>query len=93
MFIVKQTTEIIFENENCSNTETNGKMIEYKFSKDGIKEMYHDTTIECFQALEDGTINDITFKIEMGNQFIKIPVSADCMEEIFAALENCLEYF
>ena len=68
-------------------------MVEYKFTKDGIKEMYQDTTTECFQALADGTINDITFKIEMGNQFIKIPICADCMEEIFAAIEQCLEYF
>ena len=66
-------------------------MTEYKFTKDGIKEMYHDTCMECFERLTDETIDEMCIKIEMGNQFIKIPMDADCFEIISAAIKECEE--
>lgn len=64
-------------------------MVEYKFNKDGIEEMYNDTCDECFDALDNGTINDVKFQIKMGNQIITIPTNADTLETIFKAIEDC----
>lgn len=68
-------------------------MVEYKFSKDGIKEMYHDTCSECFERLVEDTIDEMCIKIEMGNQFIKIPMDADSLEIISAAIKECNEAY
>ena len=66
-------------------------MIEYKFSKDGIKAFYDDTCTECFEALDNGTIDEMYIEVKMGNQFIKVPMYADCFEIIMAALKECDE--
>lgn len=66
-------------------------MVEYKFTKDGIKEMYHDTCKECFKRLSDETIDEMYIEIKMGEQFIKIPMYADCLEIISAAIKECDE--
>ena len=66
-------------------------MIEYKFSKDGVKAMCHDTYLECLEKLADDTIDEMHIEVKMGNQFIKIPMYADCLEIITAALKECEE--
>ena len=66
-------------------------MVEYKFNKAAVEEMYNDTLKECFGALEKGTIDKMYIKIEMGNQFVKIPMNADYFEEVFASIKECLE--
>lgn len=68
-------------------------MTEYKFTKDGVKEMYHDTCMECFEALTNETIDEMCIEIKMGNQFVKIPMDADSLEIISAALKECVEVF
>ena len=68
-------------------------MVEYKFTKDGIKEMYHDTCMECFERLTDETIDEMCIEIKMGEQFIKIPMDADSLEIISAAIKECEENF
>ena len=68
-------------------------MVEYKFTKHGIKEMYHDTCLECFEKLTDETIDEMYIKVEMGNQFVKIPMDADSLEILSAALKECVEVF
>ena len=68
-------------------------MVEYKFNKNGVEEMTHKTYLECLDKLTDGTIDEMEIKIEMGNQFIKIPMNADSLEIITAALKECVEVF
>ena len=66
--------------------------VKYDFNKQAIEMMYKDTLDECFEALVNGTIDEVEFKIQMGNQVIKIPVHADNLETIFAALKECAEF-
>lgn len=65
--------------------------VKYDFNKEAVEMMYKDTVGECFEALANGIIDEVEFKIQMGNQVIKIPVHADNLETIFAALKECVE--
>ena len=47
--------------------------------------------LECLEKLADDTIDEMYIEVKMGNQFIKIPMYADCLEIITAALKECDE--
>lgn len=66
-------------------------MVEYKFTKTDVEKMYHDTYMECFERLDNGSIDEMYIEIKMGNQFIKIPMNADSLEIISAAIKECVE--
>ena len=68
-------------------------MMEYKFTKNGVAEMTHTTYLECLDKLADGTIDEMEIKIKMGNQLIKIPMDADSLEIMTAALKECVEVY
>ena len=64
-------------------------MAKHKFSKDGISKMYQEVVAECYKALDDGTIDGMDIEVKMGSQVINIPMNADFMEIVFAALNKC----
>ena len=66
------------------------KLCKYEFTKLGIEEMYDDAIDEIMTAL-DGTnenfgIEDLDFKVTIGNLQIEIPCFADAFETLFGAL-------
>lgn len=67
------------------------EMKKHNFDKLGLEEMYNDTTEEVYNAIDNGTLDNVKFEVRLGKQVVEIPNSADCFEIIFAALEECLK--
>lgn len=63
----------------------------HKFNKKGIEKMYQNVMEEVYKALDKGKIDKINIEIKIGKQVIKMPINADYMEYIFAALKECEE--
>lgn len=64
-------------------------MIKHEFTEDGIKRMYQKAVDDCFKALRDGNLDDLSIKIQIGKHEIEIPIDADNIDILFSAIEDC----
>ena len=67
-------------------------MYKYKLSKYGVKAMANDTLDMIFSALsgenKDFNIDELEFKITVGNKEIRLPIYAEVYEMLFDCLED-----